>query len=155
MKVVGVDFATGALLWERPLTTPSTNNSNTPIIYGETIIVSSNGGPTVAFNATKSGTTWTTTNVWENAEIPLRLTNLVLSGDMLFGISNRNAGQYFAADAKTGKTLWISPGRQAGNGSIARAGNVFFCLEDDGELVVIKNDPAAFEVREAIQGRRR
>jgi outer membrane protein assembly factor BamB len=146
MKVVGVDFATGALLWERPLVTPSTNNSNTPILYGETIIVSSNGGPTVAFRATRSGTTWTTANVWENAEIPLRLTNLVLTGDMLFGITNRNAGQYFAVDAKTGKTLWVSPGRQAGSGAIARAGNYLLCLEDDGELVVVKNDPAAFEL---------
>jgi outer membrane protein assembly factor BamB len=146
MKVVGVDFATGALLWERPLTTPSTNNSHTPLLYGQTIIVSSNGGPTVAFNATKAGNTWTTTNVWENAEIPLRLTNLVLAGDMVFGLTGRNAGQYFAVDAKTGKTLWVSEGRQAAQSAIARAGDYLLSLEDDGELLVIKNDPAAFQV---------
>jgi outer membrane protein assembly factor BamB len=145
-KVVGVDSTTGALLWERPYTAPSTNNSNTPIINGETIIVSGNGGPTVAFNAVKNGSTWTTTTVWENADIPLRLTNMVLAGDMLFGISNRNAGQYFAVDAKTGKTLWLSPGRQAGQGAIAKAGDYLLSLEDDGELVVVKNSPTAFEV---------
>jgi outer membrane protein assembly factor BamB len=146
VKVVGVDFATGALLWERPFKAPPDNNSNTPILHGETIIVSGNGGPTVAFTAARSGNSWTTTNVWENADIPLRLTNMVLIGDMLFGMTNRNAGQYFAVDAKSGRTLWTSPGRQASNAAIARAGDYLFSLEDDGELVVLKNSPAAFEV---------
>jgi len=95
-KIVGVDATTGALLWERPYASPSTTNSNTPIMYGQTIIVSGNGGPTVAFTAAKTGATWTTTNVWENPEIPLRLTNMALVGDTLFGLTNRNAGQYFA-----------------------------------------------------------
>jgi hypothetical protein len=48
----------------------------------------------------------------ENADIPLRLTNGVIVGDVLFGL-RPNAGQYFGVDAKTGKTLWVSPGRQA------------------------------------------
>ena len=145
-KVVGVDAATGGLLWERPYPSPSTTNSNTPMIYGQTIIVSGNGGPTVAFTATKTGATWTTTNVWENAEIPLRLTNMALIGDTLFGLTNRNAGQYFAVDAKTGKTLWLSPGRQTSNAAIAKAGDYVLSLEDDGELVVLKNSTTAFEI---------
>jgi outer membrane protein assembly factor BamB len=145
-KVVGVDATTGALLWERPYASPSTTNSNTPIMYGQTIIVSGNGGPTVAFTAAKTGATWTTTNVWENPEIPLRLTNMALVGDTLFGLTNRNAGQYFAVDAKTGKTLWLSPGRQTSNAAIAKAGNYVLSLEDDGELVVLKSSPTAFEV---------
>jgi outer membrane protein assembly factor BamB len=115
-------------------------------MYGQTIIVSGNGGPTVAFTAAKTGATWTTTNVWENPEIPLRLTNMALVGDTLFGLTNRNAGQYFAVDAKTGKTLWLSPGRQTSNAAIAKAGNYVLSLEDDGELVVLKSSPTAFEV---------
>jgi outer membrane protein assembly factor BamB len=124
----------------------TSTNSNTPILYGETIIVSGNGGPTVAFTASKNGAKWTTTNVWENADIPLRLTNMVLMGDMLFGMTNKNAGQYFGVDAKTGKTLWVSPGRQASNSAIARAGDYLLSLEDDGDLVVVKNSQTAFEL---------
>ena len=145
-KVVGVDLASGALLWERPYPSQVSTNSNTPILYGETIIVSGNGGPTVAFTASKNGARWTTTNVWENADIPLRLTNMVLLGDMLFGMTNKNAGQYFGVDAKTGKTLWVSPGRQASNSAIARAGDYLLSLEDDGDLVVVKNSQTAFEL---------
>ncbi len=144
-KVVGVDL-TGTLLWERPLVVPSTNNSATPLVAGQTIVVSSNGGPVVAFTASKNGATWTTTNLWENADFSLRFSNPVLVGDMLFGMSGRNAGQYMGVDIKTGKTLWISPGRQAANASIARAGDYLFSIEEDGDLVVIKNSATAFEL---------
>ena len=144
-KIVGVDISSGALLWERTVVTPSTNNSFTPIVHGQTVIVSANGAPTVAFNATKNGTQWTTTTLWENADIPLRLTNLVLVGDVLFGMGSRNAGQYFGADAKTGKTLWTSAGRQAGSAAIAKSGELLLSLEDDGDLVIAKASQTAFE----------
>ena len=38
-------------------------------------------------------------------------------------------------DARTGKTLWTSDGRQAAHASVARAGDLLFSLESDGELV--------------------
>ena len=43
-----------------------------------------------------------------------------------------NSGQFFWADAKTGKTLWTSEPRQAGNAAIVRAGDLLFVLKDDG-----------------------
>ena len=144
-KVVGVDISNGTLLWERPYVIPSTSNSNTPLLHGQTVIVSGNGGPTVAFTVAKNGNQWTTTNVWENPDIPLRLTNGVLVGDLLFGLTNRNAGQYFGVDAKSGKTLWLSPGRQAGNAAIEKAGDFLFSLEDDGDFVVARSSQTAFD----------
>ena len=48
-------------------------------------------------------------------------------------------------DAKTGKTLWTSDGRQAPHASIARSGDLLFSLESDGELVVARNSQTAFE----------
>jgi hypothetical protein len=48
-------------------------------------------------------------------------------------------------DVKTGKTLWTSEGRQGAHAAIARAGNLLFSLEDDGELVILQNSRTAFE----------
>ena len=146
MSTLRTLLATGALLWERPYVNPSTANSNTPLVAGQNVIVSGNAGPTVAFTVAKNGAQWTTTNVWENADIPLRLTNMVIAGDVLFGMSNRNMGQYFEVEVATGKTLWLSPGRQASNAAITRAGDTLMSLEDDGELVIVKKSPTAFEV---------
>jgi outer membrane protein assembly factor BamB len=67
-------------------------------------------------------------------------------GDTLFGLSTRNSGQYFAIDVKSGKTLWTSDPRQAAQAAIVKAGPVFFSLEDDGELVILRANPAAFEL---------
>jgi hypothetical protein len=54
-------------------------------------------------------------------------------------------GQYFALDARTGKTLWTSEPRQAGNAGIVKAANLWFSLEDDGELVVARQSGTGFE----------
>lgn len=144
-KVVGVDAANGKLLWERPFVSPNFTNGITPNLYGQTVIVSGNGGPTTAFTVTRQNNQWTTQTVWENAEIPYRLSNAVMIGDSHFGLTNRNMGQYFNVDAKTGKTLWLSEPRQAGNAAVLKAGNLAFSLEDDGDLVVFRAGPTAFQ----------
>ena len=144
-KLVGVDAATGMLLWERPYAIANFTNSVTPVMFGQTLIVSGNGGPTTALSIAKKGTEWVTETVWENADVPLRMSDAVIAGDVLFGMTTRNSGQYFAVDAKTGKTLWTSEGRQGGHAAIARAGDLLFSLEEDGELVVARNSKTAFE----------
>ena len=123
-KLVGVDASTGALLWERPFVITNMTNSVTPVVHGRTIIVSGNGEPTRALAIAKRANQWVTDIVWENADIPLRMSDAVVVGDVLFGLANRNSGQYFAVDAKTGKTLWTSEGRQAAHAAIARSGDL-------------------------------
>jgi outer membrane protein assembly factor BamB len=143
-KLVGMDAAAGTLLWERPFTSSSVTNSATPILYGRTVIVS-NGGPIVAFTLTNQNNRWATEEAWQNADAPYRLSNAVVTGDVLFGLSTRNAGQYFGVDVRTGATLWSSEGRQAMNAAIAKAGDLWFSLEDDGELVVARANRTSFE----------
>src|SRR6185436_9788396 len=41
-KLVSVDPATGALLWERPYVSANFTNAVTPVVYGQTLIVSGN-----------------------------------------------------------------------------------------------------------------
>jgi len=145
-KLVGVDVANGALLWERAFVSPNFTNSTTPIVAGDLLVVSSgNGPPTGAYRVTKKGTQWVVDTAWENADVPMRLSDAVVAGDVLFGISTRNAGQYFGVDVKTGKTLWTSEGRQAAHAAIARSGDLLFSMEEDGELIVARNSRTAFE----------
>jgi outer membrane protein assembly factor BamB len=145
-KLVGIDVASGALLWERPFVSPNFTNSATPIVAGDLLVVSSgNGPPTSAYRVSKKGTEWVVDTAWENADMPMRLSDAVAVGDTLFGISTRNAGQYFALDLKSGKTLWTSEGRQAAHAAIARSGDLLFSMEEDGELIVARNSRTAFE----------
>ena len=143
-KIVGVDAGTGALLWERPLVHQFASNAITPIVHGQTIIVAGTG-PLFAFSVARSNGRWTTDQVWENTELPLRFSTPVVVNDTLFGLSGRNSGQYYAMDAKSGKTLWTSDPRQGAHASIARAGNLVLSLENDGEFVVFRANQGAFE----------
>jgi outer membrane protein assembly factor BamB len=133
------------LLWQRPWVSPNDTNSITPVIHGRNVIVSGNGDPTTAFTVTKKGNDWAIDAAWSNEEIPMRMSNPVLLGETLYGLSTRNSGQYFAVDARSGKTLWLSEGRQAGNAAMATAPGFVMSLESDGELVILRASQTAFE----------
>jgi outer membrane protein assembly factor BamB len=144
-KFIGLDAASGTLLWERSYTTEYTQNIITPVKYGETLIVSGYQKPIVAFRVAKQKDRWTTEQVWENADVSLYMSDAVLVGDSIVGLSQRRSGQFFGLDARTGKTLWTSEPRQATNAAIVTAGGIWFALKDDGELVVARANPRAFE----------
>jgi outer membrane protein assembly factor BamB len=143
-KLIGIDPATGSLLWERPFVSSNFTNAMTPVLYEQSLIMS-NGGPMTAVAVRKQNNEWITETAWENADVPARFSNAVIVRDMLFGLSSRNSGQYYSVDAKTGKTLWTSQPRQAGNAAILKAGDLVFSLEDDGELVIFRPGASAFE----------
>src|SRR5262245_33217483 len=135
-NVIGVAEATGELLWKRPFSTEYTQNVITPVLYGDMVIVSGLEKGVTAFKPVKRGAQWTTENVWETRDVALYMSNAVVARDRLFGLSHRNSGQFFALDAKTGKSIWTSPPRQASNAAILHAGDVLFMLKDDAELIV-------------------
>jgi outer membrane protein assembly factor BamB len=144
-NLVGVAEATGELLWKRPFSTRATQNTITPMLYGDIVVVSGLDKPVTAFRVLKRDSQWATENVWENADLPMYMTNGVIVRDTLYGMSHKNSGQFFAIDLKTGKTLWTSPPRQATNAAIVHAGDWLFMLKDDAELIVAKASTSGFE----------
>jgi len=64
----------------------------------------------------------------------------------VIGMAQRNTGQYFGVDMKTGKILWTSEPRQGAKSALQRAGNLLFILESDGDLVVARESKTAFDV---------
>ena len=70
----------------------------------------------------------------------------VVIGNSLFGFSPRNSGQFFAIDANTGQTQWLSEPRQGENAAVVRAGDLWFALDTDAELVVARANPKQFEI---------
>jgi len=144
-SIVGVAAATGELLWQRPFVTRATNNAITPILHGDTIIVSGQDKGVTAFRAMRRNDQWVTEEVWVNPDVSLFLSNAVLAGDTLYGLSHRNSGQFFALDAKTGKALWTTEGREATNTAVVKAADLLFLLNDDAELIVARTSRRGFE----------
>ena len=150
-NLVGVSVTTGELLWRRPYTTPSATTSQTPILYRDTLLEAGRGNGITAFRVVRRGDEWTTENAWHTDEVSLHLTNGVAIDGMLFGLSHLHSGQYFGLDLDTGQVLWTSDPRQAENAAIVRAGDTIFSLEDDAELVVVRNNRTRFEPLERYE----
>jgi outer membrane protein assembly factor BamB len=143
-KVVGVEASSGQLLWERPLVSPHATNSITPIVLGDTVIVTTEEAGVIAFNPVKDNQ-WTTKTVWETKDVWMKLSNPVLVGDTLYGMSAKNSGQLFALDVKSGKVLWLGKAREASNIAFVTAGDLLLLLNDDGVLTIAKSSKTGFE----------
>lgn len=136
--VVGIDLASGALLWRIPFETAYEQNSVTPLVFGDTVIYSGLDKGVMSIRPRRTNGAWSTPQVWRNEEVSLYMNSPVLAGDRLCGLSHRKKGQYFCLDAATGKMRWTGPGRGGENASLIAAGDVLLSLDDTAALVVLR-----------------
>ena len=68
-NLVGVDAANGQLLWRVPFVARSITNSITPLVYGQTVIVSGQGKPLTAYTISKraASASPSTVGAWNRA----------------------------------------------------------------------------------------
>jgi len=145
-NIIGVDVANGALLWKIPFTTEYVQNIITPILYKDTLILSGLDKGVFAIRPKKSGNTWTTEQVWINKDLPQYMSTPVLAGDYLYGMTHKKKGAYFCLDARTGTTQWVTEGRNGDNATLLNAGDSVLILNPDGELLVLRKNPKAFDL---------
>lgn len=141
-SVIGVSLPEGELLWEFPF--PGGAGGTMPVLYGENLIVSALDAGVTCFKPAQRDGKWTVERVWETSDVSMYISNPVIVGDTVFGLSRRNRGQFFALDAKTGATLWLGPPRAADNAAFVKAGDLLFILKDDGELIVTRASRSEF-----------
>ena len=145
-SIAGFSAATGEQLWRIPFETEYVQNIVTPIVYKEMLIFSGLDKGTTAVRVIKLAGKWQAVKVWQNSEVSMYMNSPVVSGDYLYGLSHKRKGQFFCLDARTGKTLWSSGGREGDNAAIVAAGQFLFLLTDGAEMIVARSDPKQFEV---------
>jgi outer membrane protein assembly factor BamB len=133
---IGVDFNTGKLLWRIPFTTPYDQNIVTPVVTGDTIIFGGTQQPTFACQVRKNGAAWSVQKLWQSRDVTMYMSSPILSGNRLYGMSERRSGQMFCMDVTTGKTLWVSEGRFGEHAAVLEGGSALFALNTDADLVV-------------------
>jgi outer membrane protein assembly factor BamB len=144
-NVVGVSLSDGRLLWEIPFATSYEQNSITPIVLDDLLVYAGLDKATKAVRVSAPQGKWQIAPVWENADLPMYMSTAVESGGYLYGLTHRNRGQFFCLDAKTGKTMWTTRGREGDNAAIVTAGGLVMAMTTEGELVIVRGNPKAFE----------
>lgn len=144
--VVGLAAADGRELWRIPFTTDYDQNIITPVVTNGLLIYGGLSKPTTAVRLVQQGAAWKPEQVWQNADVPMYMSSPVVAGGMVYGLTHRNRGQFFALDSKSGKTLWTGPPRQGDNAALTVAGSVVIATTTEGKLVIFRQSPKAFEL---------
>ena len=159
-SIVSVSIADGKQLWQIPSPVRGmTYNAPTPIVDGDTVIITGYGGGTKAIKLTKQGDVFSTKEAWNNNELGTTFNTPVLKDGYLYGLSSN--GALFCINAGDGKTAWTGPQMGAGGGgggggggmrrggnnfgAIVDAGSVLIALPSNSELIAFKPSEKAYE----------
>jgi outer membrane protein assembly factor BamB len=142
--LVAVAADTGALLWKVALRTPYEQNAVTPIVSGGLVVYSGLDAPLTAARPVKKAEAFSLESAWTNPDVASYLSTPVLDGGRIYGLSHRKKGQWFCVDAASGRTLWLSDGRQAESAAILAGAGTLFLLDTDGAMTVAAADATGF-----------
>ena len=143
--LVGLDASNGALLWQLPFRTEFEQNAFTPIVFQDLLINAGIDEPLSAIRPMRDGSKWTVETVWTNPQTPMFMSSPVIVGGTIYGLTMRSRGQFVAIDAKSGKTLWTTQGREGENASMMGSPSWLLASTTDGNLVVARANPRKYE----------
>lgn len=139
-----LDARTGSLLWSHDWPTRDWVNAATPLGVGaDRVFVSSgNGQGAVVLQVRAAGSSFSASEVWRNKAMKNHFNNSVLHGGTLYGF---DGFLLKAVDAASGRTAWTERG--FGEGSLIAAADHLVVLGEEGELALLRADPARADVR--------
>ncbi len=143
--LVGLDAASGALLWQIPFKTEFDQNAFTPVVFQDLLINAGLDWPLTAMRLTLRDGKWIGETVWSNPQTPMFMSTPVLIGGTIYGLTTRNLGQFVAIDAATGKTLWTTRGREGENASMLGNRSWLLASTTNGTLVVARANPQKYD----------
>lgn len=145
MKCVGLDPQTGEVLFEIPFGRGGpTVNAATPVVMGDDFfLTASYGVGAVLARVTRSGAD----EVWRKSDaMSSQYTTPVAHGGVLYGIDGRDdipPAHLRCIDPKAGKVLWSKD--DYGYATLVGAGDKLIVVTTDGELVLARANPKAYE----------
>jgi outer membrane protein assembly factor BamB len=138
---VGLAPADGKLLWRLPYKTNFDQNSVTPVVFGNRVILSGYHLGTIAYRLDGDEPE----RMWKSRKVSMYMSTPVLKGDRFFGFSEKRRGQFVCVDANTGKMLWSGDGRQGENAALLDGGDVILALNTRAELIVFRASDEAYD----------
>ncbi len=142
-NLIGVDPDNGKILWQFPaLPQGRFYNAASPVIDGQTVILTGQGEGTKAIKIQKQGNEFTAQEIWKNAEVGTKWNTPVLKNGFLYGLSDKRT--LYCMDAKTGTTAWVDSKMLNDFGEIVDTGSLLIALPQTSNLVIYKPDEKAY-----------
>jgi len=142
-SVVGIDVATGKLLWSHPFG-KVWQNTTSPVFHDGYVFITcghSSGGQLLKINPDVRGIS----EVWYRKEFDNCHGGVILLEGRLYGCGCRLGGKdFFCVDFLTGKTRFTS--KTLGKVSITYADGMLYCLSDKGKMSLAAIKPDGLDV---------
>jgi len=145
-SIVGLDGKTGKELWSALFPDEWHENIASPLWTGTSLIVSGPRQGTHAYTVTKNAGKWQATEIWKNPDIAMYLSSPVFGDGLVYGLSEKRKGQFFALDAKTGAVRWTTEGREGEHASLLLTPQHVVFLTNGADLIVVKRGTSSFTV---------
>jgi outer membrane protein assembly factor BamB len=139
--IVGLDASNGQELWRSEWKTDYDINAATPLVVGNSLIVSSGYGSGIAlFDVTPAGLV----QKWRNRSLRAHINSPVIRKNSIFGIDgNVGGGNLVCLDLVSGNKKWEE--RSVKGGSLVLADDKLIILTEKGELVVAEAIASGFK----------
>jgi len=145
-SIVGLDAKTGAELWTVPFPDEWHENIATPVWTGTHLIVSGTRQGTHAFSLSQTAGKWQASEVWKNADVAMYMSSPVYGDGLIYGMSSKKKGQFFALDVKTGAVRWATEGREGDHASVLLTPRHVVFLTNGADLIVTPRAANKFTV---------
>lgn len=131
-RLLGLDAATGAVLWTEEQPNKYSVHANTPLYHEGMLFFSSGyGAGGIMFQLSPDG--FPAKEVWKNSNMDNRMGGYVLLNGKIYGSDDSNKGWY-CLDWKTGQES--GPVQVTGKGNIISADGMLYCYSDKGEIAL-------------------
>ena len=141
-RMMGVVPGDGNVLWEYPFPTYNGINAAQPLVIGDNrvFVSASYGAGAAMIELSGGGDHFSVREVWRNTRMKNRFSGSVLRDGVIYGLDE---GILAAIDAETGELKW--KGGRYGYGQVVLAGNNLIVLTEDGDLALVRINPARHE----------
>ena len=142
--LMGVDAASGKVLWREPLRTGAKRHVATPVLDGDTVTVASTSIGTIRFRIAQKAGEWKAERLWENLAIKTVIGTPTQVGPNLFTIGPGSKCDLVCLDAASGVEKW----KESGLGdyaSLTAINDSLLVLDSTGELRVVRVSDSKYE----------
>lgn len=152
--VVGLRRDDGRELWRVPVKTSLSRHVTTPIILGDTVVVSSHQAGLLEIAVKREADAWSAEVAWKSMEAMINYASPVAAQGFLYGVGPRSA--LMCVEGTTGRLRWTQDGIFATSadkvyGGFLAMGDRILVLTDTGELVLFAADPGGFRALGRVQ----
>ena len=151
--VVGVDAATGKLLWQYNRIMNGTANIPTPVVSGDMVWCSTGygDGGAALVHIKESGGKFEPEEVkyYDSKQLQNHHGGMVKVGEYVYFGNRHNSGLPACVDFKTGEVKWKEEkggGGGSGSGSVVAADGMLYFRYENGKVALVKANPDKFEL---------